>query len=207
MDVAGYRRTLARAESLTGRCQWADAALLWRGVIELNPVNGNHWDRLAEACFESGDCAAALTAYEKALDFGVCHRHQLRDTAFAGALEYRLARCHARLGDAEQAFTELKRAVDAGLRDLDQVRADDCWQAWLGHERFRALLDVDVTGLSRNEGWRRDLRLLPREIKRRAHDPFRHHSEQDFSDLFAEIDKSVPGYSDAQILAGILKLL
>jgi tetratricopeptide (TPR) repeat protein len=208
MDVADYRRTLSRAESVTGQCQWADAALLWRRVTELNPVNGSHFDRLAEACFESGDYTAAAAAYVEALRLGVWDRYQLRETAFLpGALEYRLARCHARLGNAEQAIAGLERAMDAGLRDLDRVRADDCWRPWLDHERVRTLLDVDVSGLSRDEGWRRDLQLLGRELKRRAYDPFRYHSEQVFDDMLAEIGKEVPRYSDAQIVASILRLL
>jgi cytochrome c-type biogenesis protein CcmH/NrfG len=98
MDVADYLRTLARAESLTGSRQWADAAAAWRHVTELNPVNGNHWDRLAEAYLESGDYAEALAAYEKVARLGVAHRPKERDTAFGGEVEYRIACCHARLG-------------------------------------------------------------------------------------------------------------
>ncbi len=207
MDVADYLRTLARAESLTGSRQWAGAAGLWRHVTELNPVNGNHWDRLAEACLESGDYAGALAAYEQVARLGVTYRQQERDTAAAGEVQYRIACCHARLGHANQALGELERALQAGLRDLDRVRADECWQPWRDHDRFRALLDVSVSGLSREEGWRRDLQLLGREIKRRAYDPFRYLSEHDYDDMLAELGQSVPELSDAQILAGILKLL
>jgi tetratricopeptide (TPR) repeat protein len=207
MDVADYLRNLARAESLTGSRQWTDAAVLWRRVTELNPVNGNHWDRLAEAYLESGDFAEALAAYEKVASLGVTYRQQERDTAPAGEVEYRIACCYARLADEERAIDELERALQAGLRDLDRVRADECWQPWLRHDRFRALLDVSVSGMSRDEGWRRDLHLLRREIKRKAYDPFRYLSEHDYDDMLADLDKSVPELSDAQILAGILKLL
>jgi tetratricopeptide (TPR) repeat protein len=207
MDVADYLRTLARAQSLTGSRQWSDAAVLWRRVTELNPVNGNHWDRLAQACLESGDYAEALAAYEKVARLGVTYRQQERDTAVAGEVEYRIACCHARLGHPGQAIDELERALQAGLRDLDRVRADECWQPWREHDRFRALLDVSVSGLSRDEGWRRDLQLLGREIKRRAYDPFRYLGEHDYDDMLAELSTSVPELSDAQILAGILKLL
>jgi tetratricopeptide (TPR) repeat protein len=207
MDVADYLRTLARAQSLTGSRQWADAAVLWRQVTELNPVNGNHWDRLAEACLESGDYAGALAAYEQVARLGVTYRQQERATAVAGEVEYRIACCHARLGDPGQAIDELERALRAGLRDLDRVRADECWQPWRDHDRFRALLGVSVSGLSRDEGWRRDLQLLGREIKRRAYDPFRSLSEHDYDDMLAELSASVPELSDAQIVVGILKLL
>jgi len=59
--------------------------------------------------------------------------------------------------------------VTAAFRDLDRAQADDCWQAWCDDERLRDLLGVvEVEGLSRDEGWRTDLRLLARELKRRT---------------------------------------
>jgi tetratricopeptide (TPR) repeat protein len=207
MDVPEYLRLLARAESLTGAGQWADAARLWQRVAEMNPVNGNHQDRLAQAYFESGDYAAALAAYEKAAEHGVWERRDERDTAFAGELEYRMACCRARLGDTDGAIDELDRALRAGLRDLDRVRADECWGELSGHDRFRALLDVDVSGLSRDEGWCRDLRLLGREVKRRAYAPFRHIAESEWDARLARLDAAVPELSDAQLLTGILRLL
>lgn len=207
MDVDSYLRTLTRAESLTGSGRWAEAAALWRQVTDLNPVNGNHRDRLAQACFESGDYPAALAAFEQAAEIGVWDRREERDTAFAGELEYRAACCHARLGDAERALTGLERALRSGLRDLGRVRADPAWQPLLGHERFRVMLDIDVSGLSRDQGWRRDLQLLGREVKRRAYDPFRHISEHDFDTMLAGLGHRVAELSDAQILVGILKLL
>jgi tetratricopeptide (TPR) repeat protein len=207
MDVVGNLRVLSLAESRTGACQWTEAAALWQQVVTVNPVNGNHWDRLAQAYFESGDYAATLAADQKAGDLGVWDRGRERETIFPGELQYRVACCHARLGDADRAITELERALRCGLRDLDRVRADPCWLSVRDHERFRALLDVDVSGLSRDEGWRRDLRLFGREVKRRAYDPFRHRSEGDFDAQLARLDQQVPVLTEAQILAGLLKLL
>ena len=207
MDVGGYLRVLALAEARTSARQWPAAAALWQQVVTVNPVNGSHRDRLAQAYFEAGDYSAALAAYQKAGDLGIWDRGQERETIFAGEVQYRVARCHVRLGDADRAIGELERAFRAGLRDLDRVRADPCWLPVRDHDRFRALFDVDVSGLSRDEGWRRDLRLFGREVKRRAYDPFRHCSEDDFDAQLARLDQQVPELTEAQILAGLLKLL
>src|SRR6266511_3643651 len=114
-DTAGYLRTLARAKAQTDSERWAEAAGLWEQVVAANPVNGNHWDRLAQARFESHDYAGALVAYEKVRDLGVWDQ---RETVFPSAVWYRIACCHARLGDAEEALRALGRAVELGVRDL-----------------------------------------------------------------------------------------
>ncbi len=46
-DVNDYVRTLAGAEAKTGSASWPAAVALWARVVELNPVVGRHWVRLA----------------------------------------------------------------------------------------------------------------------------------------------------------------
>ncbi|HEX8931304.1 MAG TPA: BTAD domain-containing putative transcriptional regulator, partial [Actinomycetota bacterium] len=64
-------RTVAGARAATVRGRWAEAAALWRRAVERNPVNGDHWNQLAQASWELDDLAAALTAYGRALELGV----------------------------------------------------------------------------------------------------------------------------------------
>jgi hypothetical protein len=210
MDVPGYLRTLSRAEARTDAGQWAAAAGLWRQVTEQNPVNGNHWDRLGQAQYESGDYAAALAAWERAEALGVWDRRAIREErpdAFPGELAYRRACCLARLGDGPRALDELARALGEGLRDTDGVRTDECWGGLRGHERFRELLELGPEAASRDEGWRRDLGILGREIKRRAYGPFRFISERDFDARLDGLAGRVGELSDAQVATGILALL
>jgi hypothetical protein len=208
MDVAAYLRTVTRAEALTAAGNWAKALVLWESVVEHNPVNGNHWDRLAQAYVGSGDDRAALEAAERARELGVWDgRLDTRDTFWPGEVDYRVAACHARLGHTDQALAELARALRAGLRELDRVRADDSWQALRDHDRFRALVGVDVPELSRDDGWGRDLELFGREVKRRAVAPFRYRDEADFDAELAALDRRIPESTDAEIWVALLRLL
>ena len=50
------------------------------------------------------------------------------------------------------------------------------------------------------EGWRTDLRLLARELKRRAYAPFALISEEDFDREVARLDGEIPGLTDTQII-------
>jgi len=64
-----------------------------------------------------------------------------------------------------------------------------------------------MSGFSRDEGWRADLRLLAREIKRRAYAPFAVISEEDFDRAVDDLAGQIPGLTDAQVIVGMMKLL
>jgi len=99
-------------------------------------------------------------------------------------------------------------ALDRGFRDLDRARDDEYWQPWHDDQRLADLLGlVDTEGLTREQGWRADLRLLAREIKRRAYAPFALVPEEEFDRGVAQLDHDIPGLADAQILVGMMKLV
>ncbi len=195
----------------------------WRQVTAQNPVSGNHWDDLATACYESADYAAALAAWERAGQLGVWDRQEERPSAFPGEIPYRRSRCHARLGDGEQALAELDAAVRAGLRDLPAAAADPCWDGLRDQPRFRDLLGIGPdgtapgtgtpgTGDRTDRGWRSDLRLLGREIRRRAARPPGPAGpgaalDAGIQAAADDLAARVPDLTDAQVATGILRLL
>ena len=211
-DPAAFLDLLARAELRSAAGDWAEAAELWARVTEANPVHGDYWARLAEARFAERDFAAAALAYAKVLELGVRPGYQVRYRPDApeflpGEVAYLIACCQAELGHREEAIDALAAALGRGFRDLDRARADDCWQAWRDDERLRDLLGiVEVEGLSRDEGWRTDLRLLARELKRRAYAPFALISEEDFDAEVARLDGEIPGLTDTQIIVAMMRL-
>ena len=214
-DTAGYARLLARAAARSGAAQWAAATELWEQVTERNPVNGDNWIRLAEARFALNDYPAAVRAYGRVAELGVRPRRGpgaafSEDLPYPSPAEvaYRVACCHAGLGDRERAVDALGEALTAGFRDLDRAREDELWESLREESRVREMLGiVDTAGMSREEGWRADLRLLAREIKRRAYAPFAVISEEDFDRAVGDLHGRIPGMSDAQIMIGMMKLL
>ena len=214
-QIDSYLGVLARAEAQSGAAQWAAAVASWQQVVERNPVKGDHWARLAEARFAVEDYAGALTAYEKVEVLGV-RPHDRPGAVFPGDQPYLVtseamywtACCHACLGDRERAIEALARAIGKGFRDLDRARADDHLKSLRDDDRVRELLGIiEVADLSRVDGWRADLRLLAREIKRRAYAPFAVISEEDFDRAVAGLDAEIPDTSDAQIMIAMMKLL
>lgn len=208
-EVIDYLRTVARASARTSSERWAEAAVLWEQVVEQNPVNGNHWDRLAEARLGVQDYQGALAAYQKVGELGVWARRET-GTIFPAEAAYRMACCHARLGDRERALEALAQALGCGFRDLDRARTDDHLASLRDDGRFGELVgpgSVEVEGLSRDEGWRSDLRLLAGEVKRRAYAPFRSFPQRQFDAAVDDLSRSIPQCSDTQIVIGMMKLL
>lgn len=194
-----FPQTLTRAERATAREDWGEASDAWAAVVAANPVQGQYWSKLAEARYRSTDYRSAIDAYKRAL--------ALRD-GFPAETAYRIACAHALLGEPEDALSWLARAWELGFRHLDQARSEDDLASLRDTTRFRALVaDIDAETMTREEGWRADLRLLSREVRRRAFDPFLYIPEDSFDAAVASLKASIPDLSDLQIVLGMEKLL
>jgi tetratricopeptide (TPR) repeat protein len=205
-DVTEYLRALAAAHEYTDSGRWAAAATMWERVTSLNPVHGDNWDQLAHARSELGDHRGALEAYRRVQATGVAPSLDERETMYPAVVAYRIATCHAALGEHDDAVRELGRAVDLGLRNLEWPRQDEHWKPLLDDGGVRDLLGlVDTEGMTREQGWRSDLDFLAREVRRRAYGYAPVHEE--FDAAVAALHADVPHRSDLQVLAGILRAL
>jgi tetratricopeptide (TPR) repeat protein len=203
---------VARAELRSASGDWAEAAALWGRVTDQNPVNGDFWARLAEARFAAKDYEAAREAYAKVLELGVRAEYRRRDEwelpdLLPGQAAYRIACCLAALGRRDEAIEALAAALDRGYRYLVQARDDEYWKPGPDDRRLRELLGLIDPGLTRDEGWRADLRLLAREIKRLAYAPFALVGEEEFGRSVARLDQDIPRLTDAQVLVGMMRLV
>ena len=121
---------------------------------------------------------------------------------------YRIACCFALLGEREPALDWLARAFDLAYRDLEHAWTDDDLYSLRDDARFRETVAwIDASSLSRDEGWRFDLRLLTREVKRKAYDPFRQVSEEDFDAAVDKLSAVIPQLTDMQVIVKMRKLL
>lgn len=200
LDVMQFVTTLRRAQQATDAKQWNDAAKLWETVTSENPVTGEYWLRLAEARQANQDFRGAIAAYETTMTLGV---NGLRST-----VPYAIAECYARLTDRAAALSWLEKAMALGYRYLDRARKDPDLQILRDSPRFRDLTaSVDVSRMSRVEGWRYDVRLLAREFERRRVTPYLRMSREDLHRHVAKIDAAIPKLSDGQVVVEIMRLM
>lgn len=198
-EAVRFLHDLARAERATERDAWNEAIDAWTRVVATNPVVGRYWHRLAEAMCRNQDFRGAIGAFDHALAL----RH-----GFPAETAYRIACCHALLDEPEEALSWLERSWALGFRHLDRARSDEDLVSLRANPRFRDLVaDVDTAQMSRQEGWRFDLRLLSREVKRRGFDPFRDLPEEWFDSAVVSLSEAVPELSDIQVIIEIKKLL
>jgi hypothetical protein len=192
--------TLKMATAKTEAKDWKEAATLWEQVTTANPVVGDFWYQLADARYNAKDYRRAIAAYEKALELGLA-RFRLY------APPYQIACCYALLGDKVQSLAWLEKALAAGYPDLPHARTDTDLQILQGDPRFVKLVAAaDVTKMTRDEGWRYDIALLSREIKRMAINPFEFTPEREFDAFVSALLDRVPQLSDVQIDIELRKL-
>ena len=209
-DTRAFLRTLAAARSKAREGAWDHAARLWERVVAHNPVEANFWASLANARYRAGDYREAIPAFEKAIELGTGDGTDLGPalSPFPFDAAYRIACCYALLNEQERALEWLATAFGMGYRRLDVVQKDDDLASLRDDARFREIVGMtDPSAMSREEGWRFDLTLLSRHIKRKAYDPFRHMTEQDLDRTVEEVSRAIPRLTDAQITVEMMKLL
>src|SRR5262249_36670080 len=152
--------------ALSREGEWAEAAKAWGKVVELNPVNGAFWQERARVCRQAKDYREAIAAYEKALTLGSGFRWQ---TAF------NIAWCYSQLGEKDTSLRWLRKALDLGYRNPETVRSNADLKPLQEDAQFKELVGgIDPKTLTRDEGWRYDLRYLAREIRRLHFNPYRY---------------------------------
>jgi hypothetical protein len=198
--VGVYLRTLEQARARTAAKQWKQAAELWAKVVEENPVDGDFCRQLALARYHDRDFAGAITAYKRVLELG--------SSVPSSTAAYNIACCHALRGDKEQAVQWLERSFRMGFRPLRLAQGDADLRSLHDDARFRKIVGLpDTATMTRDEGWRYDLALLAREVKRTGYSPFRFVSREEFDAAVKRLHDSIPHLTDVQIVIEMMKLL
>jgi tetratricopeptide (TPR) repeat protein len=212
-----------RAEAKMRAKQWPEAVALWQQVVELNPVSGYNWARLARAYYDAKEYKKAIPAYEKALELRDGFILELAPPAVADAFfekarklrygfpwasAYRIACCHALLGNRDQAMKWLEKSFAMGWRSLEEARNDTSLKSLHGDARFRDLVGlIDAGKMTRNEGWRYDLKLLVRELKRIHFNLSKKMIPEGLDPLARQIHDDIPKLSDRQVEVALMKLV
>lgn len=194
-----FTDTLAEAEAKYRAQEWVQSAVLWKKVTSENPVNGRFWNRLAYSYWQIRDYKNAIAAYEKVLEL---------KEGFPSDAAYNIACGYALLGEKEKAINWLEKAFKLGFRNLGRAQTDEDLLSLRSDKRFREIVALVDTGkMTCVEGWRYDLNLLAREVKRKGYSPFEIISEQEFDREVKKISSAIPNLSDMQIYLEMTKLI
>jgi tetratricopeptide (TPR) repeat protein len=193
-----YFDLVRQAQAKNEAKAWPEAAKLWQRVVALNPVRSSLWNALAEAHFEAKEYRQAIAAWEKALELGFWPAH----TAL------HIGRAWARMGEHQKAVQSVRRALDLRFPALGQIQEHPDLKVLHDDPAFRDLVGLPPrTPMTRQEGWRRDLRLIRREIERKGFQPYRRLTREQFDARFAALEKNVPRLADIDVIVEIMRLL
>jgi hypothetical protein len=192
-----------RGKDLCNDGKWAEALPIHERLTKLDPDYGFGWMGLGWSRQETGDYIGAIPAYRRALELGGMpapriHRH--------------IAVCLASMGKNKEAFAELERAMQTGLNGLDQIKKHKAFASLKKDAalapKFRALVgDIDVSEMTREQGWAVDLDLLRREVLRLHYNPMRKMTREELDRTILGIKSSVSTRSDEQLAVEVMKFM
>lgn len=207
---ANALQQIVQAKAAVARKDWPAAIEFLSAVTTQTPDNGAYRLMLADARLANGDYARAAGDYARALELG---------TEDPALLNYQIAKCHALGGEKPAALAALKQAMALGYRDLETARSDPAFAALRGDPDYRALLGiVDPTAMSRDEGWRSDIRFLADWVEKKSLHPFRTETadralssatltREEFEAQITKMIADVPALSDGAIKLALVRLV
>lgn len=198
LSKATPQELIAQAGAKEKAGAWAEAATLREKIVALNPTMPKYWVQLGAAYKQSRAYRKAIPAFTQSLELGA---------EYPWATAYEIAACYAQVSDKEQALQWLERTLAFGLRSLSALQSDEQFVSLQGDAKFIKLAALaDTSLLKRDEGWRFDLALLARELKRRHYAPFKKNSEAEFDAQVRQLHDEIPKLNDEQIQVGLMKL-
>lgn len=194
-----FVQLLDKAESLAQQGNWVEGEKYWSQVLKQNHINGTYWFTYGQACYNNEHYDTAISAFQKANELGGWPPPA--DCYLA------VAKCYAKKKQKVQAFNSLKRSYAAGLRDLYIPLKEEAFRDYYHDPEFLTIVGLPVGAFKdRNEGWRFDLLLIQREIKRKAIKPYRF-SEHKIDSVVKKIYADIPQLDNMQVFAALSKLM
>jgi hypothetical protein len=175
------------------------ALVLFQQLVEQFPDDPEIWFGLSRAYEWSGDLEKAIGAAERVQELGFVS---------ASYLSHRLAQLNALAGHPEAALRWLARALEEGYEDRPLIQSDEAFVALLENPEFvrlAAILPPDVT--DRTAGLRFDIDYMVEEAQRMHAGLDRPAFSSRFIQEAETLREAIPALSDAQVLAGLMRLL
>jgi tetratricopeptide (TPR) repeat protein len=124
---------LAKANERLNAKDYKGAEQEFRAVTQKDAANVMAWFGLGQALQEQGNAQAALDAYNKV---------QNAPQGLAARLAFRQARAYAKLGQADNAFAALERAVKGGFASRQILDTTTDLQGLQADPRYKKLLET-----------------------------------------------------------------
>jgi hypothetical protein len=183
-----------------GKGKNEEARKYFKGALDINADDGQVWVAYAQTASRSGEPDEALKAIQKVLELGSFG-------AKVTAVAYFEAACiYARKEDSKNAWKNLDLAMSSGFRSLSQLQKEPRLELLHKDSKWEEVTATkDVSKMSRTEGWKYDLWLLDRELRRIHFAPYKYVNEKDRAAMIRKIVAGISNWSDEKILVEMMR--
>jgi len=201
-SISDYFQMVKNGEKQIDNSNWKDACTQWEIITSLNPTVGEFWYKLGQSYYYNAQPDKAIESFKNCKRVGASSPYEPFDCA------YFIARCYAKKSDKNNTLDWLQKAFDLGYRNIMSVPRDSSFSSYFNEPRFMHIVGIPLKEFkTREEGWRFDLWLAVREIKRRSPDPYRKVSEKQFDSAVQLLHDKIPSLTDIQIITELMKIM
>ena len=197
-ETQNFLSTLDSANKAYEQKNWGKATVLWEQLTNTNPVNGYLLEYLASAYYHDKRFDKAVVAYKKLIELGF---------GVPANRAYDIACCYSLLKDKKQSLSWLQKALDMGYYYISHAQTDSDLKFIADDPAFKKLLFLDVSKMTRHDGWLYDLEMLQWEVKRKV---IGSSPDQDLPAFYTSLNKlrkEIPKLTDAQIIIELMKMI
>jgi tetratricopeptide (TPR) repeat protein len=181
-----------------GKYKEAEQALL--EATRAYPNDGLIWLYLGMTQGTIRKYSEAVQSYQKAKEL---------HTEVAGWFpDYAMAQAYAPMGDKENAIRALENVTNIFYQFPQQIYDKKMFASLRDDPRFKKLTGQhDLSGLSRNEGWTKDVDLLVEHIRKTNPEIRGRALPAAFLARYEELKRDIPKLTDDQAYAGIMRMV
>ena len=183
-----------------GKGKNEEARKYFKSALDINSDDGQVWVAYAQTASRSGEPDEALKAIQKVLELGSFGAKVTATAYFEAACIY------ARKEDSKNAWKNLDLAMAFGFRSLSQLQKEPRLELLHKDPKWEEVTATkDVAKMSRTEGWKYDLWLLDRELRRIHYAPYKYVNQKDRAVMIRKIDGGISSWSDEKILVEMMR--
>jgi hypothetical protein len=207
-DPTAYFFDRSKAIEVAFDRKWAVAQPLLEELVSQYPDDGDTWYLLGLSSMQTGTWAKAIHAFEKTLALGTALKGVPSGSSPSNDIMINIAQAYAALGDAANSKKWAEKALEARYDDRPSLGGKPHFEATLSTDVYRKLIGTHIEeGLSRNDLWRSDLRILDDELRRLHVNLYHKISAENFEQKIADIELRIPTLSDQEIVFAFMELV
>jgi tetratricopeptide (TPR) repeat protein len=189
------------AKRLIAEKKFAEAGDVLAALAAKNPWDGWIWGNRGYCLHALGRYSEAIPFFQKAVELDASPATYLYDLCCSSSL----------MGNKDEAFAWLKKALDARFVDQSTLEEDTDLDPLRGDPRFAELTGITLKLKaplvhSRDEGWRWDLDFYARRMKQMHWSLYDKVSETDFHAALESLKRDVASLDDDQARARLRKI-